>query len=74
MNAAAGTDSYERRESPAGHTYYWPVGEGMSFVHTAPESDVEALLEGRITVTPLSYVMTDQDRMQTWRERVESWD
>ena len=46
----------------------------MSFVHTAPESDVAALLEGRITVTPLSYVMTDQDRIQTWRERVESWD
>lgn len=74
MNAAAGTDAYERRESPTGHAYYWPVGEGMSFVHTAPESDVEALLEGCLTVTPLSYVMTDQDRMQTWRERVASWD
>lgn len=72
MNSAAGTDSYERRDSPAGQAYYWPVGEGMQFVHTAPESDVEALLEGRITVTPLSYVMTDQDQMLTWQRRLES--
>ena len=72
MNAAAGTDSYERRESPAGDVYYWPVGEGMAFVHTEPESDVEVLLDGQITVTPLSYVMTDQDQMQTWRERLET--
>lgn len=71
MNAAPGTERYERRVSPAGHVYYWPVGEGMEFVHTAPESDVEALLDGHITVTPLSYVMTDADRMQTWRERLE---
>ena len=72
MNAAAGADGYERRKSPAGDAYYWPTGEGMAFVHTEPESDVEALLDGQITVTPLSYVMTDQDRMQTWRTRLES--
>jgi 5'-nucleotidase len=71
MNAAAGTDGYERRESPRGRAYYWPVGDGMEFVHTAPESDVAALLEGFVTVTPLSYVMTDQDRLQPWRDRLE---
>jgi 5'-nucleotidase len=70
MNAAAGTDTYERRASPRGDAYYWPVGDGMGFTHTAPESDVEALLERFVTITPLSYVMTDQDRMQTWRERL----
>ncbi len=70
MNAAAGTDTYERRVSPQGEVYYWPVGDGMEFAHTASESDVEALRQRFVTITPLSYVMTDQDRMQTWRERL----
>ena len=35
--AADGTDTYERRESPRGLVYYWPVGDGMEFTHTAPE-------------------------------------
>ena len=72
MNAAAGADGYERRESPSGDAYYWPIGEGMAFVHTAPESDVEVLLDGQITVTPLSYVMTAQDQIQTWRQRLDA--
>ncbi|MHC4106596.1 MAG: 5'/3'-nucleotidase SurE [Planctomycetota bacterium] len=71
MNAAAGTDAYERRESPTGGVYYWAVGDGMGFTHTAPESDVEALLERSVTVTPLSYVLTDHARLQTWKERLE---
>jgi 5'-nucleotidase len=70
MNAAPGTDAYDRRVSPFGHVYYWASGDGMEFTHTAPESDVEALLERCITVTPLTYVLTDQARLQTWRERL----
>ena len=72
MNAAPGTEAYERRVSPHGQVYYWLTGNGMEFTHTAKESDVEALLQGHVTVTPLSYVLTDQDRMQTWRERLET--
>lgn len=71
MNAAPGTDSYVRRVSPAGQVYYWAAGSGMEFTHTAPDTDVEALLEHCITVTPLTYVMTDHARLQTWKERLE---
>ena len=71
MNTAAGTDGYERRESPSGRLYYWSVGSGMEFTHTAPGSDVEALLERKVTVTPLSYVLTDHVRLQTWKERLD---
>ena len=70
MNAAPGTDGYERRVSPVGQVYYWPSGSGMEFTHTAPESDVEALGEGFVTITPLSYVMTDHARLQMWSERL----
>lgn len=71
MNTAPGTDAYERRVSPYGKTYYWSTGDGMQFTHTAPDSDVEALLERYITITPLTYVLTDYARLQTWRERVQ---
>lgn len=69
MNTAPGTDGYERRRSPGGQEYYWSSGSGMVFTHTAPESDVEALMERCVTVMPLSYDLTDHTRIQTWRER-----
>lgn len=70
MNIAPGADGYERRVSPDGKVYYWSMGSGMEFTHTTPDSDVEALLERYITITPLSYALTDYARLQTWRERV----
>ena len=72
MNAAPLLEGFERRESPAGQIYYWAAGEGMRFTSTTAGSDVDAIREGCITVTPLSYVMTDVDRVQEWREAIES--
>jgi 5'-nucleotidase len=71
MNAAPGTDNHERRVSPMGQIYYWASGSAMEFTHTAPDTDVEALLERCVTVTPLTYVLTDHARLQTWKERLE---
>lgn len=71
MNSAPGTDRYMRRESPFGQVYYWTVGNSMRFTHTALESDVQALRDGNVTITPLSYAMTDYARLQTWKERLE---
>lgn len=70
MNTAAGTDGYDKRESPYGQTYYWSAGNGMEFTHTAPESDVEALLDRCITVTPLSYQLTDTRQLPMWKQRL----
>jgi len=70
MNLAPGRDDYERRLSPAGDAYYWMTNNGMEFVHTGPETDVEALANRVVSVTPLSYILTDHARLQTWRERL----
>ena len=70
MNKAAGTSQYERRESPDGRDYYWAFGSGLDFERTAGGSDVEALLAGDVTVTPLDYDLTDHARTSTWRERL----
>ncbi len=70
MNTSAAVDGYERRVSPEGRAYYWPSGNGMEFVHTAEESDVEALLERCVTVTPLHFDLTEHATLEAWRRRL----
>ena len=70
MNTAPASDGYEKRISPYGQAYYWPSGSGLAFDHTHPETDVEALMDRKITVTPLEFDLTDHSRIQTWRERL----
>lgn len=71
MNTAAGIDGFERRVGPAGQVYYWPCGNGMEFAHTREGSDVEALFDRAVSITPLSYDLTDHERLSVWRERIE---
>ncbi len=71
MNAAPLEEGFERRVSPAGQVYYWAAGEGMRFTSTTEGSDVDVIRGGCITVTPLSFVMTDVDRVQEWKEGLE---
>ena len=56
---------------PTNHSLLLAAGEGMRFTSTTEGSDVDVLGSGCITVTPLSYIMTDGDRMQEWRESLE---
>ncbi|MFO0895210.1 MAG: 5'/3'-nucleotidase SurE [Phycisphaerales bacterium] len=70
MNTAAAADGYDRRESPDGRRYYWPSGNGMEFVHTAQSSDVEALAQRAVTITPLHFDLTDHARLEAWRKRL----
>jgi 5'-nucleotidase len=50
----------EARTDPRGLTYYW-VGFRRGERDQGPESDIEALNAGRITVTPLRYDRTDDE-------------
>jgi 5'-nucleotidase len=60
-------DTFEKRVDPRGKTYYWLAGEVLEDVeqpehlHLPPEipTDVHAIREGYITVTPLQYNLTD---------------
>ncbi len=70
MNTAAGIDSHERRVSPEGRPYYWPCGNGMQFAHTAEGSDVEALADRCIAVTPLFHDLTDEASLGVWAKRM----
>ncbi len=71
MNVGAGIDGYERRSAPGGQVYYWPSGNGMEFTHTAEDSDVEALAERFMTITPLYYDLTDRPALSAWKDRLD---
>ncbi len=61
-------DQYEQRKDPRGRDYFW-----NSSVFTLGESeddtDVAALRDGWITVTPLQFDLTDQRELPSWQTR-----
>ncbi|WP_337176148.1 5'/3'-nucleotidase SurE [Paludisphaera sp.] len=62
-------EGFERRQDPRGRTYYWMTYTPPREV-PGPETDVTALADGYIAVTPLHFDMTRHDRLQ----EVASWD
>ena len=74
MAIAPWGESFEKRRDPRGRPYYWATG-----MQPAPpdniETDLSALREGHITLTPLAFDMTQRDQlevMQGWELRAES--
>jgi 5'-nucleotidase len=62
------TDSYERRRDPRGREYFWLTAETLELKEAAG-SDMRALQQGYISVTPLQYDMTRYpllDKIRKW--------
>lgn len=58
-------DTYDRRKDPKGRDYYW--NSSIFKLETPDEdSDVAAVRDGYITVTPLQFDLTDYDVLQQW--------
>jgi 5'-nucleotidase len=59
-------DIFQKRTDPRGKTYYWLAGELLEDVEETPDpavshdtpTDVQAIRDNRITVTPLQYNLT----------------
>lgn len=71
MNTHGLVDRFEKRTSPSGETYYWSAGHGLDFHATEHQSDVDLLMKGFITVTPLTYDLTRRERLEHWRAVIE---
>ena len=72
QNVTPYAEQYDRRVNPRGRTYFWSSPE-FSCPSPHPDTDVTALEEGYITVTPLKFDMTDHMRMmemQSWEWKV----
>ena len=69
-------DVFEKRLDPRGKTYYWLAGELLEEVNDTPESasavltDVQAIRQNYITLTPLQYNLTAASgliQLQDWK-------
>ena len=64
---AAGPDVYDRRQDPRGRYYFWSAGVFSLAADADPDCDVGALREKYVTVTPLSFDLTDHRRVREWQ-------
>ncbi|MDY6938971.1 MAG: 5'/3'-nucleotidase SurE [Cyanobacteriota bacterium] len=68
------TDLFQKRTDPRGKTYYWLAGEVLEEVESESDSslptDVRAIQENYITLTPLQYNLTCLEGL----EHLQSWD
>ncbi len=62
-------EHYEKRTDPRGIAYYWLAGTGWPKVDVIG-TDMHALKDGYISITPLRYDLTDN----TFLAEVESWE
>jgi 5'-nucleotidase len=59
------TDTYERRQDPRGRDYFWN-NSVFTLGPTDDDTDVAALRDGFITITPLQFDLTDRELMRKW--------
>jgi len=67
QNVTVYNEQFDRRTNPRGRTYFW-TGADFLCRSPNPDTDVTALSEGYITVTPLKFDLTDHSRMVAMRD------
>lgn len=63
------TDTYERRVDPRGGVYYWLAGEIIE-TGESPESDVEAIRNNMVAISPVHYNLTNVNALVSMREKL----
>jgi 5'-nucleotidase len=61
-------DTYEERKDPRGRPYFWNSSV-FTLVPTEQDTDVAALRDGYITVTPLQFDLTQYPQLKEWQGR-----
>lgn len=61
-------DTYERRQDPKGRDYYWNTSV-FTLGNTDQDTDVAALRDGFVTVTPLQFDLTDHAALRAWEAK-----
>jgi 5'-nucleotidase len=72
MNVTRYSDRFEKRADPWGRDYYWLTG-GPAPATPGHETDLSALAQGKVTITPLDYNMTRPAvlrEMEKWQFRL----
>jgi 5'-nucleotidase len=61
------TDTYDQRKDPRGRDYFWNSSV-FTLGNTEDDTDVAALRENYITVTPLQFDLTDRSELARWEK------
>ena len=72
QNTSSFVERFDRRVDPRGRVYFW-TGPGLSWPDPNPDTDVTALAEGYVTVTPLEFNLTHRallEQMAAWPWRL----
>lgn len=64
-------DTYEERKDPRGRSYFWN-STVFTLGNTDQDTDVAALRDGYITITPLQFDLTHYPMLKEWKQR--EWD
>jgi 5'-nucleotidase len=64
------TDTYERRVDPRGGVYYWLAGEIIE-TGESDESDVEAIRNNLVSISPVHYNLTNFNALSLLKEKPE---
>ena len=64
----AWVDTYEERKDPRGRSYFWN-NTIFTLGQTDSDTDVAALRDGCVTVTPLQFDMTHHPMLREWTQR-----
>lgn len=59
------TDTYEKRVDPRNQVYYWLAGEIIDDSDEAPDSDVVAMRNNMVSITPVTFDMTNREVLQS---------
>lgn len=54
----------EKRIDPRGRTYYWSGLNPIKSHHADPDTDIQDILQGYVTITPLRFDLTAHDALQ----------
>lgn len=72
QNVSVYTEKYDRRTNPRGRTYFWTDPE-FKCLEPHPDTDVIALKESYITVTPLQFDLTHHARLAEMKQWEWKW-
>lgn len=63
---------FEERQDPRGNTYFW-LGGGVLVEEQEPDSDVTAVQEGYISITPIHLDLTDYNLIEEYRRFLQPY-
>jgi 5'-nucleotidase len=66
------TDTFEKRIDPRNNVYYWLAGEVITQSNDTPDTDIAALRDNAISITPIGFDLTHEKVLAQFGHQFES--